>query len=79
MMVLHELGEHRAGLRLGPDWRAMRLTLDSRRADGHARAVRDLLADLEVTLPTLLDRGADATLHAWFANFDGLPSCSAPA
>ena len=78
MMVLHELGEHRAGARLGPDWRAMRLALDSRRAELHVRAVRDLLADLEVTLPTLLDRGADAALHAWFANFDGLPELLSP-
>jgi hypothetical protein len=74
MLVLHELGEHRVGHRLGPDWAAMRLALPGRRAELYARALRDQLADLEVTLPTLLERGAEAaaSLHAWFANFDGV-------
>ena len=36
------------------------------------RAVRDLLADCLVTLPTLLERQADASLHFWFSKFDGL-------
>ena len=72
MLVLHELGEHRAGCRLGPDWGAMRLALGGRRAELYTRALRDHLADLEVTLPTLLDRGATAALHFWFANLDGV-------
>ena len=71
-MVLHELGEHRAGKRLGPDWAAMLLALPTRRAQLHARAVRDHLADLEVTLPTLLDRCADAAIHFWFSTYDGV-------
>jgi hypothetical protein len=50
----------------------MRLDLTSRRADLFARAVRDHLADLETTLPTLLARDAQASLHMWFASFDGL-------
>jgi len=81
-LVLHELGEHRAGQWLGPDWAPMRLALQRRRADLHVRAVRDHLADLEVTLPALLDRGAGSALHFWFANYDGVreqlfPSLSA--
>jgi len=71
-LVLHELGEQRVARRLGPDWAAMRLALPSRRADLCVRAVRDHLADLEVTLPTLLARGDSASIHFWFANFDGL-------
>jgi hypothetical protein len=55
----------------GPGWAAMRLDLTSRRADLFARAVRDHQADLETTLPTLLARDAQASLHMWFANFDG--------
>ncbi len=78
-LVLHELGEHRAGRLLGPRWAEMRLALPSRRADLHARAVRDHLADLTVTLPTLLDRGADAAIHFWFANFDGVRSLLFPS
>jgi len=72
VMLLHEIGERKAGDWLGPAWAAMRLDLSSRRADLYARAVRDHLADLETTLPTLLARDAQASLHMWFANFDGL-------
>jgi hypothetical protein len=72
VLVLHELGEHRAGQWLGPAWAAMRLDLGHRRTELSVRAVRDHLADLEVTLPTLIERGATAPLHFWFANYDGL-------
>ena len=71
-LVLHELGEVRAGRWLDPHWAAMRLALPTRRADLYARAVRDHLADFGVTLPTLLDRQADASIHVWFANYDGV-------
>jgi hypothetical protein len=69
--LLHEVGEWRAGQRLGPAWGAMRLTLPTHRGDLYARAVRDHLADFEVTLPTLLARDAQASLHVWFAGLDG--------
>lgn len=78
-LVLHELGEHRAGQRLGAGWSALRLSLPSRRGELHARAVRDHLADLDVTLPTLLDRGAAASIHVWFANYDGVRRLLFPA
>ena len=71
LAVLHELGEHRAGQRLGPQWEELVLGLPSRRANGLARAVRDHIADLGTTLPRLLAGGADASLHAWFAAYDG--------
>jgi hypothetical protein len=70
--LLHELGEHRVGQRLGEPWRAMRRVLPTRRAELQAAAVRDQLADLEITLPVLLERGAAASLHAWFSGYDGL-------
>jgi len=72
VLVLHELGEYRAGLWLDPDWATMRLALPTRRADLYARAVRDHLADFGVTLPALLDRHAEASIHVWFANYDGV-------
>ncbi|MDO8419298.1 MAG: hypothetical protein Q7S90_04610 [Rubrivivax sp.] len=72
VLVLHELGEVHAGRWLDPAWATMRLALPTRRADLYARAVRDHLADFGVTLPTLLDRGADASIHVWFANYDGV-------
>jgi hypothetical protein len=70
-LVLHELGEYRASQTLEPGWAAMRLALAQRRTDLLVRAVRDHIADLEVTLPTLLDRGDAAALHFWFANYEG--------
>ena len=71
-LILHEIGEHRAGRSLGPAWPAMRLELDDRRADLHVRAVRDHLADLRTTLPALLERGAATSIHFWFAGYDGI-------
>ena len=71
-LVLHELGEYRAAHWLEPDWAAMRMALEHRRTDLHVRAVRDHLADLEVTLPALIERHDAAALHFWFANYDGL-------
>jgi hypothetical protein len=50
----------------------MRASLASRRADLYVRALRDHLADCLVTLPTLLQRRADASLHFWFANLEGV-------
>ena len=77
--LLHELGEYAVGQRLGPAWLALRSALPSRRAELYLRALRDLLADLEVTLPTLLRQGAEASLHVWFAAFDGLRAQLYPA
>ena len=46
--------------------------LTRRRAELFVRAVRDHLADCLVTLPTLLERDAAASLHFWFANLHGM-------
>ena len=78
-LILHELGEHRAGLSLGPQWAAMRLALPDRRTDLFVRAVRDQLADLETTLPTLLQRDATASIHFWFAAYDGVRQALYPS
>jgi hypothetical protein len=71
-LLLHELGEFEAGRRLGPDWQVLRGALASRRSDLYLRAARDHLADCLVTLPTLLQRRSDASLHFWFANLEGV-------
>jgi len=78
-MLLHELGEYRAGQALEPGWAAMRLALEERRTALYVRAVRDHIADLEVTLPTLLERGATTALHFWFANYEGVRKQMFPA
>ena len=57
----------------------LRLALPTRRAALYVRAVRDHLADFGVTLPTLLDRGAEASIHAWFAGYDGVRELLYPA
>jgi hypothetical protein len=71
-LILHERGEHAAGKLLGPGWEEMLAGFTGRRAELLVRAVRDNLADCLVTLPALLDQNDDASLHFWFANFDGL-------
>ncbi len=78
-VVLHEIGEHRVGLRLGPAWSDLRMALPTRRGDLHARAVRDHLADLGTTLPTLLERAAEPLVHVWFAGFDGVREALFPS
>ena len=69
-MILHELGEARAGELLGAAWQEMIVSAARTRAEDHARAVRDLLADCLSTLPALIARGNLAALHFHFATFD---------
>jgi len=71
-LILHELGECEAARALGPEWEVMLGGLAHRRAELFARAARDHLADCLVTLPALLERGASASVHFWFANLDGV-------
>lgn len=77
-LVLHELGELRAGALLGAAWEDMLAHVDDRRAELALRALRDLLADCLVTLPQLVERDAHASLLFWFATFDGLRRALAP-
>ncbi|MBI5785364.1 MAG: hypothetical protein HZA64_07910 [Rhodocyclales bacterium] len=71
-LILHERGEHAAGKLLGSGWEEMIAAFSSRRAELVVRALRDNLADCLVTLPALLEQADAASLHFWFANFDGL-------
>ncbi|MFN3544254.1 MAG: Sfum_1244 family protein [Thiobacillus sp.] len=71
-MILHEVGEARAGRLLGDDWETMLGGLNARHAELLARAVRDHLADCLVTLPTLIEREAIGSLHFYLANLSGL-------
>ena len=77
--VLHELGEWQVGQRLGARWTTLRAALPDRRSDLHAVALRDLLADLQRTLPELLARAACAPLQAWFASFEGVRAALFPS
>jgi len=69
-MILHELGEAKAGELLGEAWGEMALQLSRTRGEPVARAVRDLLADCLSTLPVLLERDNLPALHFYFATFD---------
>lgn len=77
-LVLHELGELRAGQLLGGQWESMLEAVGDPRTELTLRAVRDLLADCLVTLPELMAREARASLLFWFATFDGLRRALAP-
>lgn len=69
-MILHELGEARAGEMLGDGWDALLLAVSGTRGEPVARAIRDLLADCLSTLPGLLEPANLPALHFHFANFD---------
>jgi len=69
-MILHEVGEARAGELLGGQWRDMVAAVARTKAEPIARAVRDLLADCLSTLPALLERANLPALHFYFATFD---------
>jgi hypothetical protein len=69
-MILHELGEARAGELLGAAWEDMIASVARTPAEAQARAVRDLLADCLSTLPALIARENVPALHFHFATFD---------
>ena len=72
-MILHELGEGLAGDLLGEArWQAVLAGCTRHKPEIVARAVRDHLADCLVTLPTLLKRGVDSSIHFYFGNFTGM-------
>lgn len=71
-LVLHEIGEIRAGEHLGEDWHQMLQSFPRSRLELMARAVRDHLADALSTLPTLLERMDPPSLHFYFANLGGM-------
>ena len=71
-LILHELGEREAAALLGPAWERSLCGLERRGASIFMRAVRDHLADCLVTLPALVERDAQASLHLWAASLDGM-------
>jgi hypothetical protein len=71
-LIQHELGELEAGRRLGSEWERLRASAASRRIELMLRAIRDNFADCLVTLPALLERQAEPSIHFWFATFEGL-------
>ena len=70
--LLHEKGEVLAGKRLGPEWEQMLADLPRSKTEIMIRAVRDNLADSLTTLPVLLRKGDDPSLHFFFANLTNM-------
>jgi hypothetical protein len=67
-VLLHEMGEYRAGLKLGDDWNRLVLDVIGTPAELMLRAVRDHLADCLVTLPAIAERGEAASIHFYLGN-----------
>jgi len=71
-VLLHEIGELRAGMLLGPEWEALLAGLGHSKAEIMLRAVRDHLADALSTLPGLLADPSPAVLHGYFAGLSNM-------
>lgn len=72
-VILHEIGEVRAGELLGEQWHELLASLPYSQAELMARAVRDHLADCLSTLPGLLTHTPNSpSLHFYFANLRGM-------
>jgi hypothetical protein len=71
-VLWHELGECRAGKRLGDGWSEMLMDLRATPAELMARAVRDHLADCLSTLPELMARGREASIHLFAGSLLGM-------
>ena len=72
VVLLHETGEAQARLLLGTQWEDLLNALPRSNAEFITRAVRDNLADCLTTLPTLIETENIASLHFYFANFNGM-------
>jgi hypothetical protein len=78
-VLLHEKGEVLAGKRLGAEWEQMLASLPRSKTEIMIRAVRDHLADSLTTLPGLISKGKDASLHFYFANLASMRKHIFPA
>jgi len=72
IMLLHERGELAAEELLGKEWAAFVHSVAGSKAEFIARAVRDLIADMHVTLPKLLKNADNHEIHLYFADYSGI-------
>jgi len=78
-VLLHEKGEVLAAKQLGPEWEQMLASLPRSKTEIMIRTVRDHLADSLTTLPGLVGKGNDASLHFYFANLTNMHKHLFPA
>jgi len=70
--ILHELGEAKANLLLGTEWKDILYNLPHSSMELKLRAIKDHIADTISTLPGLLETENIPALHFYFANLTGM-------
>jgi hypothetical protein len=70
--VLHEIGEAKATVLLGTEWKQILNELPHSGLELKLRAIKDHIADSISTLPGLLENENIPALHFYFANFTGM-------
>jgi hypothetical protein len=68
----HEIGEFLVGQEVGETWNTMLLSVAGTPAELAARAVRDLAADCQRTLPAILSGEREKSLHFYVGNLGGM-------
>jgi len=68
----HEIGEIEAGVLLDDCWHEMLASMTLPRVEIMARTIRDHLADCISTLPEMLAKQRDASLHFYFGQFNAM-------
>jgi hypothetical protein len=71
-MLLHEIGEIKAGEILGEQWEELLLRFPHSKVELMLRAVRDHLADALSTFPALLEENNEASLHFYMGNLNNM-------
>jgi len=71
-VLQHEIGEIKAGRILGDIWEDMLLDLPRSQAEIMARAIRDNIADMQSTIPKLIENNEPAQIHFYFSNISSM-------
>ncbi|MEJ2142960.1 MAG: hypothetical protein P8Y24_11505 [Gammaproteobacteria bacterium] len=71
-MLLHEVGEIKAGEYLGNAWEELLVNLPHSKAEIMLRAIRDHLADSLSTFPELLEQQNEASIHFYMGNLNNM-------
>ncbi|HED17663.1 MAG TPA: hypothetical protein ENI64_12730 [Gammaproteobacteria bacterium] len=71
-VLRHEIGEIEAGMLLDECWHSMLAAMTLPKGEIMIRAIRDHLADCISTLPNMLAKQRDASLHFYFGQFNAM-------
>ncbi len=71
-VLLHEIGELKANDLLDDAWNEMLTIIPRSQAEMMARAIRDHIADGVSTLPVLLEKQREDSIHFYFGNFQSI-------